>query len=34
MEKARGMVKGHRSINTIFCVYAPKWTDLEAEVKK
>jgi hypothetical protein len=34
MEKARGRVKGYRNINTIFCIYAPKWPDLEAEVKK
>lgn len=34
MEKARGRVKGYRSINTIFCIYAPKWPDLEAEVNK
>jgi len=33
MEKARGRVKGFRNINTIFCIYAPKWPDLEARVK-
>jgi hypothetical protein len=29
MEKARGRVKGYRNINTIFCIYAPKWPNLE-----
>ena len=33
MVKARGRVTGYRSINTNFHIYAPKWPNLEAEVK-